>query len=181
MSEAIRISWKQQLHNDWLRAQGVPDWTIFERRWKNPFLFEVYPPHCVVCDRPWRPDFPKYIALYGKTRRGKEGFSEWYSPALGITADTGLAPDQMQVRDLCTEHSDRWSWVPDCQTGEKVGLAPPLSSGQRAWRDARYWTGCALRFVWLLGQWAWLWTAYKAVGHRATFVRAPWPPLRKAR
>jgi hypothetical protein len=171
------------LHDQWLRAQGVPEHAIFEGLWKNPDLFTAYPHECVICGRPWRPDYPEYIPLYGRTRYAQvltEHFTEWWSEALGIAATTGLAPDQMQVRDICAEHADRWASVPNCQTGEQAQMTPPLSRRQRAWRDVCYWTGSVLRFVWLLGQWAWLWAAYKLVGHEAVYVRGPWPPLRKA-
>lgn len=157
-------------HNQWLRAQGVSELRILEGTWKNPFMFEVYPPHCVICDRPWRPDQPQYIAVFGRTRKAQiltGHFTEWYWK--GIAATTGLAPDQDQIRHLCTEHEDIWVSVPDCYTGEQVEMRPPLTWGQRAWADVRYWSSCALRFVYLLVQPLW---------DRDPLTRhVPWPPL----
>jgi hypothetical protein len=181
MSEAFRLGWKQRLRNQWLRAQGVPEHAIFEGLWKAE-LFTPYPHKCVVCGRPWRPDYPEYIAVMGESRKAQvlAGHAfEWYSAELNIVHATGMAPGP-QVFRLCTEHPAFGPSVPDCQTGEQVKMSPPLTRRQRAWRDARYWSGSALRFVFLLAQWAWLWAAYKVAGHSSLTVRAPWPPLRKA-
>lgn len=173
---------KRWVRDQWLRAQGVPDWAIRESAWKGP-RWEVYPPHCVACDRAWRPDYPRYISVYGKTRYSEiltGYFVEWYSPTLKVAATTGLAPDQDQVRHLCTEHGDRWEAVSDCVTGQAVEMKMPPSRLQRLWRDVRYWTGTALRFAFLIGQWVYLWAAYKTVKYAPIAIRAPWPPLRES-
>jgi hypothetical protein len=164
------------LRREWLEAQGVlwPD----HRRWKAK-TFEAYPPHCVICGREWRPDKP-YNSLYGKTRLGSNG-PEWFAPRTGIVSTTGLAPGQVQVRYICPEHGELFgNSLVDCTTGESIEMRPSPTRLQRVWRDALYWTGSALRFLFLLAQWAWLWMAYKVAGYAPLTVRAPWPPLRKA-
>jgi len=138
----------------WLRAQGVPQRYIIENTWYNPRRFEVNPHHCVVCNRPWRPDKPEYVATYGHTRLAEQPYlsSEWHSPTLGITASTGFAPGMAQIRHICTEHGDRWAELPDCHTGEMVQMRDPPSTVERAWRDARYWVGSVGALLRLLVQ-----------------------------
>jgi len=137
----------------WLRAQGVPRNLILMNNWRNNTYFEGRPEHCVVCDRPWRPDKPEYIPVYGVTRDAQVlEFTEWHSPHLDVVALTGLAPGQMQIRYICTEHRDRWESVPNCLTGQMDEMRDPPSKLERDWATARYWTKTVFRFIGLLAQ-----------------------------
>lgn len=158
---------RRWLRGLWLEAQGKEN------------LFWSIPPRCVVCGREWRPDWRAYIAVFGLVREAQvftKVYRDWYSPQLDIAVDA----DQMnsRVRHLCTEHGDQWAVVEDCHTGLDVRLVLPPSPMRRLWRDVCYWSGSGMRFIWLLGRWAWLWAAYKAVGYKVDHVRGPWPPLR---
>ena len=162
------MHWKQWLKQQWLYAQGVPERFIQEGSWNAPDRFWSVPEKCVLCGRPWRPDKPQYIAVFGlicrlidgywlehlpfhpiKTEDLKahvHGFPRWYAPSLDVMRETGYGEDH--VRYLCTEHSDRYKSLVSCITNERIQLSPPPTLLQRAWRDVRYWTLTSLRFVW---------------------------------
>jgi hypothetical protein len=169
---------KTWLKHRWLRAQGVPEHIIWENGWKNPTRFEVYPPHCIVCERAWRPDKPLYIAIYGESYRTSAGLRWRNFPLRIYHVTTGIYGPS--IRHLCREHGNKYAAVEDCVTGQPVKMERAPSDWQRAWRDVSYWTGSALRFAFLIAQWVWLWLRYKVCGYSAEAIRSPWPPLRRA-
>jgi len=161
----------------WQRAQGVPEPYIWKRLWNDPTLFRACPEECVVCGRAWRPDDAPYIAVWGVVAPGAEHWLEWNVPSLGLYGlPTGNAQDH--IRKMCHYHRDRWETVVDVQTGQPVELLDPLSRWDRMWRDVLYWSGTAMRFVYLVVQWGWLWAEHKVTGRGRVYIRGPWPPLR---
>jgi len=155
------------LKRRWLLAQGIDEFDL--HRWGRDDYFQRIPPRCIVCGRPWRPDRPPYLAVFGHVYRlvdndfldsiaattvemaainANSGGLVWRQDAMDVSRPTGCGKGH--IRDLCTEHGDRWDSLIDACTGESVTLRLPPTRLQRAWRDAHYWSKTALWFAWRL-------------------------------